>query len=221
MKLKVFNLRINKLDLLISFYIFCILVSELMGGKTFPLIHIGNITLNASVAIFLIPFVFTINDSIIEVYGVERAKSIYRSGLFMIILLFLFAAFAVLLPPSARFAKTEKAYDLVFGQSIRIIVASLTAFAFSDFMDIIIFERLRKLMGKKALWLRNNVSNIISQFFDTTIFIVLAFYAFDKPLMNNAMFLISLITPYWLLKCFMSVIETPFVYIGVRWLRKK
>jgi uncharacterized PurR-regulated membrane protein YhhQ (DUF165 family) len=47
----------------------------------------------------------------------------------------------------------------------------------------------------------------------------LAFYAFDRSLGSNFAFLTSLILPYWLLKCFMSVLETPFVYVGVKWLR--
>lgn len=49
---------------------------------------------------------------------------------------------------------------------------------------------------------------------------ILAFYAFDKPFISNVNFLASLILPYWLLKCLMSVIETPFVYLGVNWLKK-
>lgn len=221
MKTKSLQLQINKFDLLVSLYIFFIIVSELMGAKTFPLLHIGKFALNASVAIFLLPFIYTINDAIVEVFGIERAKSIYRSGLVTIVLLVLFSFLAVSLPPSVRFAKTESAYDIIFSQSIRIALASLTAFALSDFMDIIIFHRLRKKLGTKALWFRNNASNIISQFFDTVIFMTLAFYALDKPFLNNFYFLVSLITPYWLLKCFMSVIETPFVYIGVKWLKQK
>ena len=47
----------------------------------------------------------------------------------------------------------------------------------------------------------------------------LAFYALDKGLGNNVSFLFSLILPYWLLKCTMSIIETPLVYAGVRWLK--
>ena len=218
---KLSNIKINKFDLLVSLYIFFIIVSELMGIKTFPLLHIGAIKLNASVAIFLFPFIYTINDAIVEVFGIERAKSVYRSGLIVIVLLILFSFLAVSLPPSIRFKKSEEAYDIIFSQSIRIALASLTAFALSDLMDIIIFHRLRKKLGSSALWFRNNLSNVISQLFDTVIFMTLAFYAFNKSFGDNVSFLTSLIIPYWLLKCFMSVIETPFVYIMVKWLRKK
>lgn len=211
--------KIQKLDLLISIYIFCIAVAELMGGKTFALPKIGSLQLNASVAIFVIPLIFTINDMITEVYGKERTRSIIRSGLIVIFLILLFSLLAINLPPSKRFLPSESAYDQIFGVSARIAAASLTAFALAEFLDVIIFARIRAALGKSRLWLRNNTSNFVSQLVDTVVFMTLAFYAFDKPLSDNTVFLWSLILPYWLLKCFMSVIETPFVYLGVAWLK--
>ena len=211
--------RIEKLDIVIALYIFCIAVAELIGGKTFSLVKINTFQLNASVAIFVIPLIFSINDVITEVYGAARMRSIIRSGLFVILLILLFSLLATNLPPSSRFAPSEKAYDAVFGLSARIAAASLTAFAIADFLDVFLFSKIRQKLGKKRLWLRNNASNIISQFIDTVVFMFLAFYSFKRGFFDNTAFLFSLILPYWFLKCFMSVIETPFVYLGVRWLR--
>lgn len=212
---------INKLDFLIALYIFCTIVSELMGAKTFPILSIGNFHLNASTAIFVLPIIYSINDVITEVFGPERTRSIIRSSIVMVFLLSVIALFFTALPPSTRYATSEPAYDLIFKQSARISIASLLAFALSDMLDLFIFMKIRESLGKKALWFRNNASNIISLFFDTVIFMTLAFYAFDKPFMNNFSFLVSIILPYWFMKCFMSVIETPFVYLGVRWLKKE
>lgn len=211
--------KIEKFDLLVAIYIFCIAVSELMGAKTFPILT-SPIRLNASVAIFVIPVIFSINDIITEVFGKQRARSVVWSGLIVIALILLFALLATSLPPSKRFVGMEKAYDVIFTYSARIALASLTAFALADFLDIFIFSKIREALGKSKLWLRNNASNFISQFVDTTVFISLAFYALDKPFSDNVSFLWSLILPYWLLKTFMSVIETPFVYWGVNWLKK-
>jgi uncharacterized integral membrane protein (TIGR00697 family) len=213
--------KVKRMDFLVSLYIFGILVAELLGAKTFPLLKIGTYTLNASVAFFIIPLLFTINDVIVEVHGAARARSVVRSGLIMIILLFFYIMFAMYLPPSKRFAESEAAYDSVFGKSARIAFASLTAFALADFLDIYLFSQIREKMGKSKLWLRNNLSNIISSLIDTVVFMTLAFYALDKTPADNWTFLISLIIPYWLLKCSMSVIETPFVYLGVRWLKEE
>ncbi len=212
--------KINKFDLLVSIYIFCIAVSELMGAKTFPLGAIGPMRFNASVAIFVLPLIFTINDVIVEVKGPERARSVVRSGLIVVALIFAFSLLAIVLPPSMRFKETEGAYDTIFAKSARFSAASLIAFALSEFTDILVFVKLRAKMKSSGLWLRNNLSNFIAQFIDTVIFITLAFYALDKGLGNNAAFLWSIILPYWLIKCAMSVVETPLVYVGVRWLKK-
>ena len=178
--------KMQKMDILVGIYIFGIIVSELMGVKTFPLFTIGTFTLNASVAIFLIPLLFTINDVIIEVHGPERARSVARTGLMTIGLLFGFIMVSLALPPSGRFMETNEAYNIVFGKSARITLASLTAFALADFLDIYLFAKIRQKLGKSKLWLRNNASNIISQLIDTTLFMVIAFYAFDKGFGDNS-----------------------------------
>lgn len=213
--------KIQKLDLLISFYIACIAISELMGAKTFPLFKIGSFNLSASVAIFVVPLIYCINDMITEVYGKDRARSIVRSGLLVILFFLLFSLLSTRLPATPRFAPSEAAYETVFSISARIAASSLIAFTVAEFLDVFIFARLRQKFGKNALWLRTNISNIISQFFDTTLFMVLAFYALNKPFGDNVSFLAGLIIPYWILKCIMSLIETPLVYLGVKWLRDK
>ena len=218
--MKISITQINKMDFLVSLYIFCIVTAEVMGMKTFPILNTPLLKLNASITIFLMPLVFSINDVITEVYGAERTRGIIRSGLIIMFLLFLFSLFATALPPSVRFGKSEPAYDHIFKLSARISLASLLAFGIADLMDVLIFVRIRKALGAKALWFRNNISNFISQFFDTVLFISLAFYDLNLPLGNNSTFLLSLIIPYWLLKCSMSIIETPLVYLGVRWLKK-
>jgi queuosine precursor transporter len=211
----------QKLDLLISLYIGFLAIAELMGAKTFPLFKIGNYELATTTAIFVMPFIFTVNDVITEVYGPEKTRSIIRSGLIVVALFSLAAIFFTSLPPSKRFLVTEPAYDKIFLQSARISIASLIAFAVSEFTDVFIFVKIRKALGHKALWFRNNISNFVSQFCDTAIFMTLAFYATNKPLNDNFLFLSGIILPYWLVKCSMSIIETPLVYIGVKWLKRE
>lgn len=211
--------NIKKFDLLVAVYIFCVIASELMGGKTFYLFNIGTYRLNASVAIFLLPVVYTINDVIVEVFAKERAKSVVRSSLVVIVFLILFSMLATVLPPSARFATNEKAYDTIFAISIRFSLASLTAFIIAEFSDVYIFAKLRERFKGSGLWFRNNVSNFVAQFIDTAVFMILAFYALDKTFSNNLSFILSLLLPYWLLKCAMSVFGTPFTYLGVNWFR--
>jgi queuosine precursor transporter len=199
----------QKLDLLLALYITCVVASELMGSKIFTFLG-----LNASVAIFTLPITFSINDVVSEVAGKQKALSFMKSSLKILLFLFAFNLLALALPAADRFQPTVPAYQEVFGKSQRMIIASLIAFWLSERFDIYIFSKIRKKLGNSKLWLRNNASNFIGQFFDTTIFM---FLAFSRP--GNFWFIWSLIIPYWLIKCSISVIETPFTYFGVRWLR--
>ncbi len=202
--------KIQKLDLLISIYIASVVAAELLGAKIF---QIGFI--RASVAIFVLPLTFSINDIVTEVHGKERARSIIKSGLYVLIGLAIYNLLAISLPPATRFLSNNDAYQQIFSKSLRIILASLTAFFLSERLDVYIFSKIREKLGTKNLWLRNNLSNFLGQLFDTVTFMFLAFYA-----VGNFWFVVSLIWPYWLLKCLMSVIETPLTYLGVSWLKK-
>lgn len=210
---------IRPADLVVSLYIFGVIAAELMGAKTFVITHFGDYTLRASVAIFLMPLLFTLTDVVTEVRGRERARSMVLSGLLVIVLLILYTVLATALPPSARSAGSEAAYDSIFHDSIRMSVASIIAFASSAFLDIAIFAKLKQRMHRRALWFRNNVSNIISQLIDSAVFLIAAFYALDVGFGSNASFILGLLLPYWLLRCGMSLLTTPIVYAGVRFLR--
>ncbi|HEY1835898.1 MAG TPA: queuosine precursor transporter [Candidatus Saccharimonadales bacterium] len=210
---------IRKFDFLVALYIFGVVVAETMGSKTFPLATIGGFHATAGVAIFVMPLLFTTADVIVEVYGKKRARSVVLSGLIMVFLLMLFSILAVHLPATPRYASTEPAYNAIFGASARLAFASIMAFAGSELLDIAIFNKLRQSMNGRALWLRNNVANFVSQFADSAIFLTLAFYALKMSFGSNVSFLLGLIIPYWLVRCALSVLETPLVYAGVWWLK--
>jgi uncharacterized integral membrane protein (TIGR00697 family) len=211
--------NIRKFDLVMALYVFGVMTAELMGSKTFPLTHFSWLHLNVTVSIFVLPLLFTLTDVVVEVYGRKRAQSMVLSGLIVVALLVLYSLLATHLPPSTRFAGTESAYDAIFSATAQIAIASLIAFATSELLDVLIFSKLRERLGKQDLWLRNNVSNFVSQLADSSIFIILAFYSFNQTFSSNMSFLIGLIIPYWLIRCVLSIIETPLVYLGVWWLK--
>ena len=211
---------ILKSDILIGLYVFCIFTAELMGSKTFPLFKIFNFNLTGSIGMFLMPWIFSINDIFIETFGFKRTKNLAKISLLVVLLLILLAAFAVVLPPSSRYAATNEAYKTIFSQSIRISIASLIAMAASNFADIKVFWRLKQKLSKYGLWFRNNLSNILATLLDTLVFMTLAFYNPAQDFSNNFHFLLGIILPYWLLKVFMSTLSTPFVYLGIKWLKK-
>ncbi|MFA6814643.1 MAG: queuosine precursor transporter [Candidatus Pacebacteria bacterium] len=212
--------KINKMDFLVALYITCLALAEIMSMKTIPLLKIFAYQLNVSVGIFVFPILFAINDVITEVKGKARAKQLVYTSLIMVAIIMVYSIFVTWLPESARFRDGE-AYNLVFAKAARISLASLVAFIISGLLDVAIFHQIKVKTKGKMLWLRSNLSNFISQLLDTFIFASIAFYSFQDGLSSNFSFILSIVIPYWLLKCFMSVVETPLTYWGVKWLGKK
>lgn len=212
--------KIHPFDMIISLYIFGIVVAQLMSAKVVPLIEVFGIPVSISVAIFLMPFLFTITDVVVEVYGKSRARSLVRTGLMIVVLLALYTIFVTSLPPAERFQSQNSAYVAIFGTSIQFALASIAAFASAELIDVMIYSKLREKMKNRGMWMRNNLSNFVGQFIDSTVFVVIAFYSFEMPIANNLSFLIGIIIPYWLVRCLMSVFGTPLVYLGVAYLRK-
>lgn len=212
---------LTKLEIITGLYIFCLFASETMGFKLIHLFDIGGVPINVSVAIFVLPFIFSINDMVVETHGIKKAKALSQLGFMIIAGIAILSLLFTFLPPAPRFAAMNDAYNAVFSFSLRASIASLTAFLIAQFTDIVVYYRIRKKMGEKALWFRNNVSNAVGLFIDTVVFMTIARYDLSANLGENILFLIGLILPYWVLKCCMSLVITPVTYAGVRWLKSK
>lgn len=214
-------LRSNRLDLLIAIYIFCVVAVNLMGAKVMPIGQLFGLEFNISVAILLMPLLFSIIDAVCEVYGKARAKSIVYSGIVVIFLMVLFSAFAVAMPAAERFAAAG-AYNEVFTISIRFGIASLVAFGLAGLLDVLVYNKLKMIHGKgRLVWLRNNLSGYLGQFVDSTVFVFIAFYSLNYGFVDNISWLFGIILPLTLAKCAMSAATTPLVYAGIRFLDGK
>jgi len=175
-------------------------------------------TIHVSVGILTIPVMFLITDVITEIKGQAEAKKFVTAALVTMIFVLAVTALAVWLPADpARQYFSPDAYKKIFGVSLRIMMASVTAFILAQRNDIWTFLFLRQKTQGRYLWLRNNVSTIIGQFIDTTIFMFLAFYAISPQ--YHAGFIFSLIIPYWIFKVLFAVLDTPLCYLLVRWLK--
>lgn len=213
------HIAARRFDMVVALYIFGVVTAELMGAKTFPLFTMGDMRFNASVAVFLLPLLYSLTDVVVETYGKARARNLVYKGIGIVGLLICFTALATTLPPTPRFAPSEAAYDTVFHASLRMSAASIAAFAVAELLDVAVFAALRRRMHRRSLWFRTNASNFISLFVDSAVFLTLAFYSLGQPLGENVSFIVGLLIPYWLLKCAMSVAATPLVYAGVCWLQ--
>lgn len=214
-------MKLHRFDVIVALYIFGIVAAQLMGAKVVPFGSIFGLPLSISVAVFLMPLLFTITDIVVEVHGKNRARSLVWTGLIIVVLLAIYTLFVTALPPAGRYVGSNEAYMEVFGTSVRFALASVAAFLAAETIDVLIYSKLRERMKKKGMWLRNNVSNFIGQFIDSAVFVVIAFYMLDANISHNAIYLIGIVLPYWIVRCAMSIAGTPLAYAGVRFLKTR
>lgn len=201
-----------KLQILLAIFAGLLVGMNLLGGKITTLFGVS-----VSVGIFMVPLTFLITDIVSEVYGKKMARSFIISGVTVLLMVLSYTALFVWLEPNARYEFNQE-YTLIFGLSIRMTVASLIAFLLSQFHDIWAFDFWKKKTKGRMLWLRNNLSTIVSQAIDTFVFMMIAFYHISPKFTIG--FIITLCVPYYLFKIAFAVLDTPFVYLGVRWLRE-
>ena len=201
-----------KTDILLGFFIVSLVLANTLGTKITTLLGV-----RVSVGIFFIPLMFLITDIVAEVHGKKKAQEFVLISIAVMLFTLIMAYFAIQLPANSTWGNQE-AFASVFGSSLRMIVASIIAFIFSQFHDVWAFHFLKKKTKGKYLWLRNNVSTSISQLIDTVLFMFIAFYNLTPKF--TVPFIISLILPYWLFKILFALIDTPFIYAGVWWLKK-
>ncbi len=202
-----------RLQLLFATFIGLLIGMNLLGGKIVSLFGIS-----VSVGIFMVPLTFLITDIVEEVYGKKAVKQFIVGGVLTLIIIFFYASIFVILEPHERYSYNEE-YKTIFGASLRMIIASIIAFVLAQTHDMISFEWWKKKTKGKALWLRNNMSTIGSQLIDSSVFMMIAFYQITPKF--TLMFIVSLIIPYYLFKVAFAILDTPFVYLGVKWLKKE
>lgn len=183
------------------------LVAELIGGK---LIYIGDNVM--SLGILPWPIVFITTDLINEYFGEKGVKklSIITAGLIA------YTFFLLLIGLNIPAVKgdgliTDDQFSAVFGQSMWIIVGSITAFLVSQLIDVTLFHFLKNKTGNKMLWLRSTGSTVISQLFDSFIVLGIAFWLPGK--INTQTFIASAFTGYSV-KLVIAVGLTPLIYLG-------
>ena len=86
-----------------------------------------------------------------------------------------------------------------------------------QFIDIQIYHYWKRLTKGKHLWLRNNCSTFLSQFVDTATVLLLlcAFGEIEWSL------LWGLLLAGFLFKVLIAALDTPFLYLGVFFFRKR
>jgi len=163
---------------------------------------------STSSAICFFAAIFLTTDILGEKYGHKKAlKTVSITVLANIIFVSLGLLITQLIP--IENSNINSAISTFFTFIPRILIAGILAYAISQSIDVHLFALYKKYTKGKHLWIRNIGSTIISQFFDTIIFILLAFYG----VLNNSILIDLFITTY-IIKSLIALLDTPFCYIG-------
>ncbi len=154
---------------------------------------------------------FLITDILSENYGKQEAKKAVWLGFYSLIAVTILMNMALLFRPLEGDEFSQVTYDAlstIFKLMPRIALASLVAYILSQQHDVWAFHFWKRRFHKdNQLWIRNNLSTMVSQLIDSVIFVLIAFYGVFQ---NEVLFEIFITT--YILKWIVAVADTPFVY---------
>jgi len=187
----------------------CLIVSNIVEQK---LISIGGIEATAGLLIF--PVSYIINDLIAEVWGYRKVRLIIWNGFLMNFLAVLIFRLSILAPGSIHFTH-QAAFDLVLGNTQRIVFASFIAFLFGAFLNAYVMSKMKIMQHGRGFSIRAVVSTIVGEGADSLVFFTLAFSGvIPVPA------LITLIITQTAMKTAYEIIALPLTNSLVKWIKK-
>ena len=197
-------------DLVMAAFVTVLLTANVIGpGKVAAL---GGFTFGAGVLFFPISYIF--GDILTEVYGYARARKVIWAGFAALAFASFMSFVIVALPPAAGW-ENQAAYEAVFGQTPRIVFASLVAFFCGEFVNSYVLARMKVWMGGRQLWMRTIGSTIFGEGVDSLIFYPLAFLG-----VWPGSLVLTVMGSNYLVKVGWETLMTPFTYKIVGWLKR-
>ena len=175
---------------------------------------VGVVTFGAGVLFFPISYVF--GDVLTEVYGYARSRRVIWAG-FAGLAFASFMSWVVVSLPPAPFWKNQAAYEIAFGLTWRIALASMIAYFCGEFVNSFVLAKMKIATQGRWLWTRTIGSTIFGEGVDSLIFYPLAFYGTgiipdDK--------LPAVMVAQFIGKVAVEVVFTPVTYAVVGWLKR-
>lgn len=149
-----------------------VVIGSVLGNKQ---VVIGPLTIEAGIFSFLTLVMMA--SAVAELHGREWANRLVQWGFVPLIVSLALFAFVLVLPASPEMEPARRdGFQLVVGQSPRLMAAGLLSYGISQTLNVTIFSALKGREGSRLLWLRSGVASIASQIIDTLIFVTVAFY---------------------------------------------
>ena len=198
-------------DYVMAAFVAILLLSNLIGAS--KLASVQGFTFGAGILFF--PVSYVLGDVLTEVYGYANARRCVWAG-FAAMLFMAFMSWVVVKLPAAAGWDGQAAYESVFGNTWRIVAASVLAFWAGEFVNSFVLAKLKIVTGGKHLWSRTIGSTVFGQAVDSLIFYPVAFLG----TWSNAQVLTVMITN-WALKVLWEALLTPVTYAVVGWLKAR
>ena len=199
-------------DLILGAYVCVLLCANLIGPAKVSIVHlplIGSVTFLAGVLFFPISYLF--GDILTEVYGYARDRRVVWSGFGALLFAALMATVIVHLPPRDK----NSAVEAIFGNTPRIIAASIIAFWCGSFVTSFVLAKMKLWTRGRWLWTRTIGSTIFGELVDSALFYTIAFaglWGTDK--------LIPIMLTQYVLKSGWEILATPLTYKIVGFLKR-
>ena len=162
---------------------------------------------------------FLCTDILSEYYGKEKARINILIGfsafLFMTLLMVITIGFQ---PSDADWV--QESLSNVFTPMTRFFIASMIAYLISQYFDVWFFSYLKKITSEKYLWLRNNLSTIVSSLVDNTVFSIFAWILLNPEPVSMYNVIMIYIFGTYLLRILIALLDTPFIYIAKFFIKK-
>jgi uncharacterized integral membrane protein (TIGR00697 family) len=206
-------------DLILGGFVAVLLCSNLIGpGKTVRVTLPFDIPLSFGAGNLFFPVSYIFGDVLTEVYGYARARRAIWCGFGALLFASLMGSLIVNMPPDAQEsynALLQPALEVVFGNTWRIVLASMLAFWLGDFVNSYILARMKVVTQGRALWMRTIGSTIAGQAVDSAVFYPIAFLG-----IWSADTLLKIIVFNWTIKVAIEVVFTPLTYLVVNALKR-
>ena len=197
-------------DFITATFVTVLLCSNLIGpGK---ICEIGGFTFGAGILFFPISYLF--GDILTEVYCYARARRVVWMGFGALAFASLMSVVVLRLPPAPGFAGQD-ALQSVFGQTPRIVFASLAAFWAGEFANSFALAKMKIQTGGRHLWQRAIGSTAVGAAVDSAIFYPVAFLG-----VWSTRDVMTVLGTNYLLKVLWEVIALPVTYRVVAALKR-
>lgn len=154
-------------------YLLSFIVLQTVIANLFVIKQIELFTRTVTCADVFIVGSFLGNNLLQEFFGKEEAKKTISISFFSMIFFLIVSKIHLLYVPS-QYDITHQSFHNILSNSPRIIISSITVFFFTQKLDVVFFELLKKIFKGKFFLIRMAISSVTSQLIDTILFTFLA-----------------------------------------------